>query len=355
MEIYTLLEKEALLSPKRLEMCCTAVIESSPHARAKAQACQTCIECIQKTGLVGFGKKGVLATAKMLSHDTTMHRVAALDLLETILLKMNGDITRLVRICGPNLSDKARQLLEERWYKSQSRDTSFSHVSTGSPGHRLQPGSPQKAIRVNFQREERQPDIFDELPRLTLREVGKEPAKPSPRKKISEDISNEPYVFTFSVGKSTTSDYMDEESAETSAGTASNFFNTTEIEPSGAAAALRARLLKIREKSKIPDMGNRAEIRDPVFADSEMMVQKRVGFDEAMNSIRILLKQPTPVSENNSYVEACIESLKIVHASISTDLYTTVDLSDVQLTDIRRRLAQNVDNTIGLLRWYVRQ
>jgi hypothetical protein len=351
MEIFALLENEALLSPKRLVLCCIAVIESSPHARAKAQACQTCIGCIQKTGLAGFGKKGVLATAKMLSHDTTMHRIAALDLLETILSKMNGDITRLVRICGPNLTDKARQLLEDRWYKNQAKDTSFTQVSTGSPGHRLHPGSPQKPVRSSFHRDDRQPDIFDELPRLTLREIGKEPAKPSPRKKSSEDVSSEPYVFTFSVAKSTSHAHVDQELAETSSGTASSFVNFAEIEPSGAAAALRARLLKIREKSKVNESEHTAENLDSGFPDADALVPKYIDFDEAVDSIRILLQQPSPLSENDRHVEACIESLNIFHASLSKDLYSTVNFSDAQLSDIRRRLSQNVDETIGLLRW----
>jgi hypothetical protein len=346
-----LLGNEALLSPKRLELCCIAVIESSPHARAKAQACQTCIECIQKTGLAGLGKKGVLATAKMLSHDTTMHRIAALDLLETILSKMNGDITRLVRICGPSLNDKARQLLEERWYKTQAKDSSFTQVTTGSPGHRPQTGSPQKAVWASLQREDRQPDIFDQLPRLTLRETGKEPSKPSPRKKISDEISNEPFVFTFSLAKSTAHSYVDQELAETSSGTASSYVIGAESEQSGAAAALRARLLKIREKSKINESGLPAENSDPNFTNAHGMARKFIDFDVAMNSIRILLKQPTPLSENDPYVEECVESLKIVHASLSKDLYSTVEFSDVHLADMRRRLAQNVDDTIGLLRW----
>lgn len=333
-----------MLSPKRLEICCVAVIESSPHARAKAQACQTCIGCIEKTGLAGLGKKGVLATAKMLSQDTTTHRVAALDLLESILSKMNGDITRLVRICGPNLNDKARQLLEDRWYKNQARDNSFSHVSNGSPGHRIQPGSPHKTIAMSFNREERPRDIFDELPRLSLRGSGKEPTKPSPRKKLSEEISGEPYVFNFSVTKSASPSNMDLDPVETSSETALSYFNSTETEPSGAAAALRARLLKIREK------GNAFGIVDPDVAEADNMTRNFVTFDDAFDNIRKLLKQPTPASENDPHVLACIESLKLIHASLSTDMFSTVDMSDAQLSDLRHSLAQNVDDTIGLIR-----
>ena len=36
-----------------------------------------------------------------------------LDLMEMILTKMNRDIQRLVRICGPSLSDNAKQFLEK--------------------------------------------------------------------------------------------------------------------------------------------------------------------------------------------------------------------------------------------------
>jgi hypothetical protein len=358
MEITVMLENAGLLPPKRLGMVCVAVIDSSPHAKARAHACHTCLSCIDKTGLAGFGKKGVLSTAKMLSQDTTMHRVAALDLMEIILSKMNGDVPRLVRICGPNLSDKARQLLEERWYKSQAKETTNSYVSTGSPGHRLQPGSPQKVISVNLQREERKPDIFDELPRLSLRHTERDTLKPSPRKKFPEDTSIEPYVFNFSAGMVGSPTNIESEFAETSTANTYSYFNSIDMEPNGAAAALRARLLKIREKGKtsenaaIPDNldSRNTQLGKPT---TEPITLKSIDFDGFMATVERLLSQPTPIHENDGNLQNCIDSLKIVHAALSKQFHSTMNPSEDQLSDLRASLAQNVDRTIGLLRRYV--
>lgn len=65
-----LLKKEELLPPKRLgSIVCVAIIERSPHAKARALACQICHDCIVSIGLNGCGKRGVIAAAKILSEE----------------------------------------------------------------------------------------------------------------------------------------------------------------------------------------------------------------------------------------------------------------------------------------------
>jgi hypothetical protein len=65
-----LLKKEELLPPKRLgSVVCIAIIERSPHAKARALACQICHDCIETIGLNGCGKKGVVAAAKLFSEE----------------------------------------------------------------------------------------------------------------------------------------------------------------------------------------------------------------------------------------------------------------------------------------------
>ena len=344
-----MLENEILLSPKRLGMVCVAVIESSPHAKAKAQACHTCLSCIEKIGLAGFGKKGVVATARMLSQDTTMHRVAALELMEMILSKMNGDIIRLARICGPSLSEKGQQLLEERWYKNNSKDVALNSVSNGSPGMRQHPASPQKFSTFGFHKEEKQTELVDELPRLSLR-AGKDQPRQSPRKVLPEEISrHEPFAFSFSAGTTSVPSHTDSEFAVSSSGTAFRSFTAVEVEPSGAAAALRARLLKIREKSKLPELSG-PSITMNFETNDEQGIGDSIDVDAIIGNIEGLLEQNKPMVENDSYMASCIDSLKIVHSAISRQMNTSVSQSRIQLDDCRGRLLQNVNHTIGLLR-----
>ena len=343
-----MLENEILLSPKRLGMVCIAVIESSQHAKAKAQACHTCLSCIEKTGLAGFGKKGVVATARMLSQDTTMYRVAALELMESILSKMNGDIIRLARICGPSLSDKGQQLLEERWYKNHSKDVVLAN---GSPGTRLHPSSPQKFSTYGFQKEEKQSDLVDELPRLSLRAAGKEQPRQSPRKMLSDEISrNEPFAFSFSAGTARSPSHMDSELAIISSATAFRSFQSTEIEPSGAAAALRARLLKIREKSKLPEIGGSVGSVNISMHNEQQGTDEPIEVDAIVANIEGLLTQKKPIVESDAFMATCIDSLKIVHSAISRQMNTSVSQSRIQLDECRERLLHNVNHTVGLLR-----
>ena len=340
---------EILLSPKRLCMVCVAVIDSSPHAKAKAQACHTCLPCIEKIGLAGFGKKGVVAAAKMLSQDTTMHRMAALELMESILSKMNGDIIRLARICGPSLSDKGQQLLEERWYKNHSKDTAHASLSNGSPSTRQNPASPPKISTFGFHREEKQSDLIDELPRLSLRAAGKEQPKQSPRNVLTEDSSrDEPFAFSFSAGAATSLSRTD---ADSSSGIALRSLNSTEVESagSGAAAALRARLLKIREKSKLPEMDEPANTGN-FLSSRNQASDEPIDVDAIIANIEFLLHQNKPITESDSTMATCIDSLKIVHSAISKQLTPSVNQSRIQLDECRERLLQDVNQTVGLLR-----
>jgi hypothetical protein len=102
-------------------------------------ACKECCVCVESLGLSGIGKKGVLVAAKSLSEEKLPeNRNGLLDLMELILPRMNGDMQRFVRICGPNLSDKARVLIEERLKKGTINDASSTPSAatsrSGIPG-----------------------------------------------------------------------------------------------------------------------------------------------------------------------------------------------------------------------------
>lgn len=362
MEINALIETEALLSPKRLGMVCVILVDSSPHGKARAQACYTCRACVEKTGLASFGRKGVLSAAKLLSQETSLCRVPALDLMEMILSKMNGDVQRLVRICGPNLSDKSRLLLEERWHKGQAKESSPSSVAMGSPTRRSQNGSPRKTPLNGYLSDRKQPDIFDELPRLSLRTRGKEPNKTSPRiMGATHDTPDDPFAFSFSSLRGATPLYP-EPDRTAKAGTGHHFGSalSSALEPSGAAAALRARLSKIRENSKISDDGINAN--DQGFAQSEngeypediegKAFGSDVDFGIHMDSIRCLLDKDEPMGESHLDLEGCVTSLKIFHAALSRQQHSAVGLTAAQISGMRVCLVGNMNELVGVLRRY---
>jgi cytoskeleton-associated protein 5 len=123
-EIEMLIQDEQLLSTKQLGGFCVAVMEGSAQAKARASACRLCIECLERDGLVAMGKKGVLVAAKAVSDETIPeNRSLALTLMMKILFRMNGEFTKLERICGPSLTNHGRQLLEERWARREKDST----------------------------------------------------------------------------------------------------------------------------------------------------------------------------------------------------------------------------------------
>ncbi|GKY99911.1 hypothetical protein MPSEU_000944700 [Mayamaea pseudoterrestris] len=126
-DIEKLLQADQFVATKQFgSLVCVAVMESSSQAKARAHSCRLCLHCLDKEGLVSVGKKGVLVVAKSLSDETIPeNRSLALDLMEQILTRMNGDFQKLTRICGPSLSTHGMQLLEERWVKRDQHATSL--------------------------------------------------------------------------------------------------------------------------------------------------------------------------------------------------------------------------------------
>jgi hypothetical protein len=330
-------------------MACVLMIDSSQHAKARAQACHSCVLCLEKLGLAGLGKKGVLATAKLLSQETAVYRAVALDLMEAILSKMNGDIHRLVKLCGPNLSDKARVLLEERWNRVLTKEHLPSSGRMKSPVRRGQSFSPQKSPSNR----NREPEIFDELPRLSLREGGRDIPRASPRLLHSlEDNVDDKFTFTFS-----TRDMPPPRGSESnkawSSETDKASSTSSGVEPRGAAAALRARLLKIRDKGKPSDIGDVSSDvteRNPGRVVQESVAVMSIDFGAQMGNIRALLDKNGPVESEDPQLEACVLAVKILHAGVARQENSKVGLSMSQLSEIRVSLGANLDSTVALIR-----
>jgi hypothetical protein len=324
-------------------------MDSSQHAKARVQACHSCVACLEKLGLAGLGKKGVLATAKLLSQETAVYRAVALDLMEAILSKMNGDIQRLVKLCGPNLSDKARVLIEERWHRGSAKEHLPSSGRMKSPVRRGQSFSPQKSPS----NKNREPEIFDELPRLSLRDGGRDIPRASPRRLHSlEDNVDERFTFSFST-RDIPPPFGSESNIAWPSDVDKNSSTSSGVEPRGAAATLRARLLKIRDKGKASDNGDVScdvTERNPGVVVQESVAAVSIDFSSQMGSIRALLDKKGPVESDDPQLQSCVLAVKILHAGVARQENSKVGLSMSQLSEIRISLGANLDSTVALIR-----
>ena len=347
-EILSALESDVLLPAKRLSsVVCVAVMEGSSHVKARALACQMCLSSVETLGLAGIGKRGVLSAAKLLSQETAKNRAAALDLMELILSKMNGDIQRLVRICGPNLTEKARQLLEER--KNKSNDSEIQSAGAGSPERQSRGTSPRKAPPSSSRTSSKKgPELYTELPKLSLRSGAREHVKPSPRRQARDQ---EPYdnddPFSFSARASTR--------APTDGGKQSSFLSlSSRPEPSSAAASLRARLLKIREKEAAPGSeGIDAEPTPEAVAAPSVVETDELATDALerhMDTMKSLLENAGPVFDDDPDLELCVQSLRVFHAALARQQHAAVGLTAAQLDSFRLLLVDDIDAAVEMVR-----
>lgn len=327
-----------------------AIIERSTHAKARAMACHMCQECVELVGLSACGKRGVLATAKLLSEEKVPEsKMAALDLMETILSRMNGDTQRLTRICGPNLSDKALDLVEEKWQKRGTTRTparmpkpECSSDDGPAPPHPSM-GSPDG-----------QPSLFDELPALSLRSGGHEPAQDRPAPAAAENApsqSSTVFVFPRNAASSARKDgsIVDSEVMVSSSNEPA-LSETLARETLGTASSLRARLMRIREKTKAP-----VQALDTFHAsglptsEAPIDATQTYTFEEEMNVIRSLVAKEGPLPENHPDLQACIDTVKRFHAALSNQQKTDVGMTAFGLSGLRESISGNIESTVEQL------
>jgi hypothetical protein len=491
-----------------------SLIESSSNAKARVMACKDCCACVESLGLSGIGKKGVLVAAKSISEEKLPeNRNALLDLMELILPRMNGDMQRFVRICGPSLSDKARVLIEERLKKGTANDTSSTASAgtnrSGIPGppkssetssnsRRISSRipnsakSPSASTKVSTSRartipkpqendddcSESQSSFRDELPALDFRTDSRDTpsgiprpgtnitsmrpinfalednsglgsAPTTPESKIAAPKSHlAGRVTSRNLSSSFGSDAQDTERPPSAVGSpirveeedepgslastkATGMYSAaaplqsssipppggnsasqshTSAESLGAAASLRARLLKIREKNRtaptdadangpvestpavdppkspavmakqttLPfeeDRGDspafvssqvNASLPDPRIVntsaneiagagtggrsdakDSEVVEDVDEEFVKVMGRIKFLLEKPTPLEEDDSDIIQCTDALKTIHAAVSRQPNLAVGMNEEAVLKLRDVLASNSQETVA--------
>jgi hypothetical protein len=314
-------------------------------------ACQLCQECIETSGLNGCGKRGVLAAAKSLSGDKVPeNRMAALDLMETILSRMNGDTQRLTRICGPILSEKALYLLQERWQKRETKPHSSLLLPEPSrPGAIASPKSSRGATKG--QTASTPTNIYDELPALSLRLSSKERA-PQNLDPMSNDKEEAADLFAFPrpLREPTQPDLDTVDVQEIGYATP----RVEDEERNGAAASLRARLMKIREKSKVSqEIAGQVQDKDDLqFLENdntEESLSAEIIYEKEMDVIRTLLEKNAPLSEDDPDLVACIDTLKQFHAALSRQHNAAAGLSFDDLLKFRDCISRHMNPTVEQL------
>ena len=116
------------------QLICINILERSSTPKARLFALNECLICVDKVGITAVGKKGTSLVVKSLNDETiSENRNAALDVIDMILTKINGDTKKLFKVCGKtNVSDKTKKLIEERWEKRHRHGDGCSVDSNGS-------------------------------------------------------------------------------------------------------------------------------------------------------------------------------------------------------------------------------
>lgn len=449
LDLMDQLKAEEILPTKRMgPLVCVAVIESSSHPKAKLLACRQCYECVDQIGLAGIGKKGVLAAAKSLSEEKLQeNRNALLDLTALLVSRMNGDMQRFARICGSSLSGKARSLLEERIKKggpAASAPTSKTRSSISRPSPNMKSAvsrrassgllqsnkTPSKFPGLNSRaslpaghamelgRTDIDGNFKDELPALDLR-LGLRSSPPSqsriPRpsnadlsKPLSSPISpsfqsrlTPPRISaSYSSDHSDTGDKRHDEIEEDGSvgknlfASSAAFRESTErrtdapsSEAVGAAASLRARLMKIRERNTTTDNeeggaeqeeeqrtadhvhqddGRADTHNEGLDSDSYGLVTpeaKLVAYDKEketvnlrvrrlenyLSVIRGLVSRTVPISDEDDDIIKATDVLKNLHAAVSQQPSLAVGLDSTAVTELRIEIQEKANEVVETL------
>lgn len=274
-------------------------------------------------------------------------KLAALNLLETILSKMNGDIQRLTRICGPALSDKGASDLEEKWNKRNPTETIVSSSVTKAPKFLTSADYDNNALNNS----EDGQSIRDELPSFRLDADHTLATGGEKEDTLTTKDGGTPGNFALSYLHS--GNTMERtEGGDFSEGTEYHDAREQDEVPGktdGTAASLRMRLLEIKEKSKysdenVPVTGSRHS--SPGAADGSA---GRLGNGEEMASIRSLLKKKGPLREHDSELISSIEALKRIHAAVSKQGNTSLGFSVAEILQFRDSIAGQIDALVDLL------
>jgi hypothetical protein len=245
---------------------------------------------VEKEGISFVGKRGVLSIAKALSDESIPeNKGVLLEVIQSILIKMNGDIQKLVRLCDRNLSDRARHLIEERWAKMD----------------RKEPFSEPQEIDSD---------------RISV---------PVSELRVESDAVGIEGISAVSARKTSNT-------ASQAAGVDASAHEVRVSSAVGTAAVLRARLLKVRERGK--DTENDHVVKVGSTPGEPLEMSGRELFNRGIDTIQSLVSVRHPLEDTHPRLLATVECLKQFHAALSKQQAHGINLSTVQLFQLREQL-----------------
>lgn len=295
-------------------LICVMVMESGKLPKSRVFAALQLQNCIEKVGISAIGKKGIQVTAKAFSEETLSEQKSVyLDLIETIIVTLNGDVSKFFKLCGSTLSfsRQSRQLIEDRMAKSSKRP-SLHRQSTGKITNQS-----SSALNLNETKDFNNKD--------------------------ADDMDG---PFKFSYGSNQAISERPIASAPSST-TFSQTLQNKRTESFGTAAALRERLQQIRTKHQ-----NETEdtITNSAFQPEKDISESSCAlYDDITNKVTVLLALPTPLSEIDGKFTGALVGLRQLHSSLSsTNVDNTGTSADI-LKELRDHVQQNVPECIEML------
>ena len=339
--ITSLACEEIIPLAKYGSIICISVIENATNSKTRVIAARECKRCVEKCGLSGIGKKGIQATARILSEEhIAENKVAYLDLIETVVSKMNGDVQKYAKICGSsNLSIKAKEMVDSRMKKvgesalqapkrqSRPKNVTRRSISTTS-------SLTMKSISNSVNKGEYQ----DDKPSLKL-DIGSHEISNSngyePEFTAPSGDANGPFTFSF---KKTAEDSSMSGSPNSYKGILSEEYVTKRDATSGAAASLRERLQQIRDKNK-----SEREEETLRFPSSRRVLSEHENlFYSIMDDVDNLLDQSTPLGQENKLSSIALVGLRKLHASLTAGSSQNTNIDPTVLQALRQIVKSKV-------------
>jgi len=353
---------------------CVPVIEKTGNAKAKVVAIRELQRCVEISGIDGIGKRGLTSTAKVFSEEHVAEiRNALLDLIETVIFKMDSDIQKYLKICTSSyLSSKARDLILERISRngigrglensqslssSQDRPTSTKRSTIdekvdGIPGLKLNLGlktntplidnvtTPDGPFTFSFQSKFSPMANVEDKTRMSSASLANTPS--------SSRGAQMPDPISFKAHQSSIPSVSDTSAA-------------------GAAASLRERLKQIRDKhrlgsqiavasfekdegfvdssqtkSETPILSSTVTV--PPFVQRNASVAEKSTFLSIIESVDKLLFEPIPLNPSYSrYFPVALDGLRRIHASLtSTSTQSGSFAQTAELEQLKSEIVANM-------------
>jgi len=375
-------------------------------------ATHECQSCVNICGLGGIGKRGIQITAKSLSDESIAeNRAAFLDLIETVIAKMNGDIQKYFRVCGTSaLSDKAKEHIRERWSRhvkasgatnanapdkkamSAKRTPRSQVASTSSspPRNRRVDTKPDDRFTPKYAEDKNNNDTFENqtyksghhntpINSAYQSTNENEPIRSDQGFMPSHDSSpwqvDQERTHNLQVTPGSQLNSRDEQN-NTYSNRSTQKIDSNEVpkingieggpsryaaSPSEAAAALRARLQQIREKHQSATPSNRTDQvsrRDDSAAAGSPLSSPLTGrklvnssdiYNEIMTEALLVLQERTTLSENNPVLIKSVENVKTLHAALTNTSFSDCKLNLSELKSLRDGVVPNVSSCVEYL------